>query len=92
MFSCTALFDIFMKTDTPRTHAKAAAIQRSGIDWHFSAKKMADFAAGLECESARRKDALLECLQYLPSRAEAPGFRARIDEALGILSNGQEHL
>ena len=28
------------------------------------------------------REALLETLQYLPSRAEAPGFRARIDEAL----------
>ena len=39
-----------MSTPTPRTHARASEIQRSGVDWHASGRLMAEFARQLERE------------------------------------------
>jgi len=64
-----------MKTDTPRTQEAASKIQRSGIGWHFSARKMTEFAAGLERENTR----LREVLKFYADKRKYEGPNAEAD-------------
>lgn len=73
-------------SDTPRTDAEVNAICKSGIDWHYSAVRVASFARQLERELAEAKELLDDDRRFEDSESErdAERERAKGDIALDI--------